>query len=176
MPLPTLPFFPGADDVATALDRFRQEASKTGLSPDILEFPEGTRTAADAARAVGCDIGQIVKSLVFMADGEVVLALTSGRNRVDPSALAQLVGVKSVRKATPDEAREATGFAIGGTPPFGHPRPLRVFIDRDLLGYALVWAAAGTPKAVFSVTPQELLEASRGTPADIREGRVPDTS
>jgi prolyl-tRNA editing enzyme YbaK/EbsC (Cys-tRNA(Pro) deacylase) len=156
--------------VPSAIERFRQEASKEGLTPTILEFPEGTRTAAEAAKAVGCDIGQIVKSLVFMAEGRVVLALTSGRNRVDPEALADLAGVKNVRKATPEEAREATGFAIGGTPPFGHPRPLPVFVDRDVLAYEVVWAAAGTPRAVFALTPEELLTASRGTPADFREG------
>ena len=156
--------------MAGALDRFREEASKRGLSPKILEFPEGTKTAAEAARAVGCGIGQIVKSLVFVADGEAVLALTSGQNRVDSTALARLMEVSSVRKATPEEAREATGFAIGGTPPFGHPHPLRVFVDRDLLSHEVVWAAAGTPQAVFALTPQELLAASGGEPADIREG------
>lgn len=156
--------------MASALERFREEARKLGLLPKILEFPEGTRTAAEAAKAVGCHIGQIVKSLVFVADGQVVLALTSGQNRVDPSALTRLAGTEGVRKATPDEAREATGFAIGGTPPFGHPRTLRVFVDRDLLAYELIWAAAGTPQAVFALTPEELLRASGGTPADVREG------
>jgi prolyl-tRNA editing enzyme YbaK/EbsC (Cys-tRNA(Pro) deacylase) len=156
--------------VATAIERFRHEASRLGLSPKILEFPEGTRTASEAARAVGCDIGQIVKSLVFMAEGEAVLALTSGQNRVDPDVLAALMGVNSVRKATPEEAREATGFAIGGTPPFGHARPIRMFVDRDLLAYEVIWAAAGTPRAVFALRPQELLAASGGEPADIREG------
>jgi prolyl-tRNA editing enzyme YbaK/EbsC (Cys-tRNA(Pro) deacylase) len=156
--------------VATAIERFREEASRLGLAPKILEFPEGTRTAAEAAQAVGCDIGQIVKSLVFMAEGRAVLALTSGRNRVDPNALGALMGVRSVRKATPEEAREATGFAIGGTPPFGHARPIRVFVDRDLLAYDVVWAAAGTPRAVFALSSQELLVATGGEPADFREG------
>jgi prolyl-tRNA editing enzyme YbaK/EbsC (Cys-tRNA(Pro) deacylase) len=157
-------------DVASAVDRFLEEASRLGLSLKILEFPEGTRTAAEAAQAVGCHIGQIVKSLVFMADGKAVLALTSGQNRVDPGALARLVDAASVRKATPEEAREATGFAIGGTPPFGHVRPLEVFVDRDLMDYDVVWAAAGTPKALFALSPRDLLDASVGTPADIREG------
>jgi prolyl-tRNA editing enzyme YbaK/EbsC (Cys-tRNA(Pro) deacylase) len=156
--------------VARALDRFREEASKRGLSPEILEFPEGTKTAAEAARAVGCGIGQIVKSLVFMADGVAVLALTSGQNRVDSTTLARLMEVRSVRRATPEQARKATGFAIGGTPPFGHPRPMRVFVDRDLLAHEVVWAAAGTPQAMFALTPEELIAASGGTPADIREG------
>lgn len=156
--------------MASAVERFRDEALRLGLSLKILEFPEGTRTAAEAAEAVGSDIGQIVKSLVFMADGGAVLALTSGRNRVDPAALARLVGAARVRKATPEEAREATGFAIGGTPPFGHTRPINVFVDRDLLDYEVVWAAAGTPKAIFAISPQDLLAATEGTAADIREG------
>lgn len=156
--------------MAGALDRFREEALKRGVTPEILEFPEGTKTAAEAARAVGCEIGQIVKSLVFVADGVAVVALTSGQNRVDSTALARLMGARSVRQATPEEARVATGFAIGGTPPFGHPRPLQVFVDRDLLAHEVVWAAAGTPRAVFALTPHELLAASGGTPADIREG------
>jgi Cys-tRNA(Pro) deacylase len=165
-----LPRVSGRSDVASGVDRFLEEASRLGLSLKILEFPEGTRTAAQAAQAVGCHIGQIVKSLVFMADGQAVLALTSGQNRVDPSALARLVDAASVRKATPEEAREATGYAIGGTPPFGHARPLDVFVDRDLLDHEVVWAAAGTPKALFALSPRDLLEASGGTPADIGEG------
>jgi prolyl-tRNA editing enzyme YbaK/EbsC (Cys-tRNA(Pro) deacylase) len=160
----------GLTDVASAVERFREEALRLGLSLKVLEFPEGTRTAAEAAQAVGCDIGQIVKSLVFMADGKAVLALTSGRNRVDPEGLARVVGAGSVRKATPEQARDATGFAIGGTPPFGHSRPIDVVVDRDLLGYEVVWAAAGTPKAVFAISPQDLLAATGGMPADFREG------
>lgn len=156
--------------MASGEERFREEALRLGLSLKILEFPEGTRTAAEAAEAVGSDIGQIVKSLVFMADGSAVLALTSGRNRVDPAALARLVGAAHVRKATPEEARESTGFAIGGTPPFGHTRPIEVFVDRDLLDYEVVWAAAGTPKAIFAISPQDLLAATGGTAAEFREG------
>jgi prolyl-tRNA editing enzyme YbaK/EbsC (Cys-tRNA(Pro) deacylase) len=156
--------------VVSAIDRFREEAARRGLSPKIVEFPQGTRTAAEAARAVGCDIGQIVKSLVFVAEGEAVVALTSGQNRVDPHSLARSLEVESVRKATAEEARDATGFAIGGTPPFGHLHPLRVVVDRDLLRQEVLWAAAGTPQAMFTVTPQELLTASGGMPADIREG------
>src|SRR5947208_5825705 len=149
--------------------RFESWLATTEAGVTVKEFPEGTRTAADAARAVGCDIGQIVKSLVFVADGQAFLALTSGENRADLERLATLLGVSEVRRATAEEAREATGFAIGGTPPFGHPRPLRILVDRDLLGYGQVWAAAGTPDAVFPISPGELLEASGGVPADLRE-------
>ena len=97
------------------------------------------------------------------------MALTAGSNRADPRRLAVLMGGSEARTATPDEAREATGYAIGGTPPFGHPRPLRVFIDRDLLRHQELWAAAGTPDSVFPIEPQILLRASGGTPADFRE-------
>ncbi len=152
-----------------AAERFADAAARLGLDLDVRRFPEGTRTAADAARAVGCDIGQIVKSLVFVAGGDAFLALTSGPNRADPRRLGELVGVPEVRKANADEAREATGFAIGGTPPFGHPRKLRVFVDRDLLAHDLLWAAAGTPDAVFPITPGDLLRASGGEPTDLKE-------
>lgn len=149
-----------------AIHRFQTSARERGLSLEIREFPEGTRTAADAARAIGCEVGQIVKSLVLVADGEVFVALTSGANRADTGRLAGLLGAGAVRTATADEAREATGFAIGGTPPFGYPAPLRVLVDRDLLTYDEVWAAAGTPMSVFPIGPDELIRAAGGEPAD----------
>jgi prolyl-tRNA editing enzyme YbaK/EbsC (Cys-tRNA(Pro) deacylase) len=158
--------------MAGAVERFGLAALAAGLEVDVVRYPEGTRTAADAAAAVGCDIGQIVKSMVFMAGERPFLALTSGSNQADPGLLADLLGVPSVRRATPDEAREATGFAIGGTPPFGHPRPLRVFVDRDLLRFAVLWAAAGAPDAVFPISPQDLVKASEGEPADFKQGAV----
>ena len=155
--------------MAGGVDRFQEAARSAGIAVEVRRFPEGTRTAADAARAVGCDIGQIVKSLVFMADGTPLLALTSGPNRADPARLAELVGAQDVRRASPEEARQATGFAIGGTPPFGHPRKLRVLVDRDLLALDLLWAAAGSPDSVFPITPQALLQASGGEPAHFKE-------
>ena len=110
--------------MAGAVERFRRAAEAQGLSPDIRTFPEGTKTADAAAKAVGCDVAQIVKSLVFVVDGRPLVALTSGANRADPDRLAALKGAGGARRATPEEAREATGFSIGGTPPFGHPDPL----------------------------------------------------
>ena len=135
------------------------------MAPEILRFPEGTRTAAQAAAAVGCELGQIVKSLVFLCDGEAVLALTSGSNRVDTARLGAVFG-GTITRADADGVREATGYAIGGTPPFGHARPLRAVADRDLLAYDTVWAAAGTPDTVFELTPGELLRASGAEVAD----------
>ena len=142
--------------MSRAVSRVEEAARQLGLSIDVRRFPQGTRTAADAARAVNCEVGQIVKSLVFVADGEPFLALTSGANRADVGKLAGLVGASEVRRASPEEARAATGFAIGGTPPFGHPAPLRVLVDRDLLAYEEVWAAAGAPDAVFELSTKRL--------------------
>jgi prolyl-tRNA editing enzyme YbaK/EbsC (Cys-tRNA(Pro) deacylase) len=152
-----------------AVERFLEHAGRALLTVEVRRFPEGTKTAVDAARAVGCDLGQIVKSLVFVGDGDVFVALTSGRNRADPARLAQLVGASAVRTATADEARAATGYAIGGTPPFGYPNPVRVFIDEDLLGYEVVWAAAGTPDSVFPIAPATLATAAGAEPARFKE-------
>ena len=162
-----------------ASERFAEEAARRGLDPDVRRFPEGTRTAADAAAAVGCVVGQIVKSLVFVADGEPVVVLTSGANRVDVGRLASLVGasdVRNVRKADADEVRAATGYAIGGTPPFGYPRPVRVVLDEDLLAFDVVWAAAGTPDSVFALTPDELVAAVAPLIGTIREEHGPLTA
>jgi prolyl-tRNA editing enzyme YbaK/EbsC (Cys-tRNA(Pro) deacylase) len=146
--------------VSGAIDRFTEAARALGLHPEVRRFPEGTKTAQDAARAIGVEVGQIVKSLIFMADGHPVLALTSGSNRVDEDRLAELMAVDRVRRATPEEARAATGFAVGGTPPFGHPNRVKTFCDPDLLGHQVVWAAAGTPDAVFALRPRELVAIS----------------
>ena len=151
------------------MERFERAALDRGLSIEVREFPQGTKTAQAAARAVGCEVGQIGKSLVFVADGEPIVALTSGANRADTARLAAALGVAEVRRASPEEARDATGFAIGGTPPFGYPGPVRVLLDRDLLGFDVLWAAAGTPQAVFPIGPDDLLRTSGAEPADFKE-------
>jgi prolyl-tRNA editing enzyme YbaK/EbsC (Cys-tRNA(Pro) deacylase) len=153
-----------------AIERFTEAAEKLGIEPEIRRFPEGTKTAEDAARAIGCDVAQIVKSLVFMADDVPVIAFTSGANRVDPSKLASVAGSSNARRATPEEARSATGFAVGGTPPFGHPTPVRSFVDPILLAFEEIWAAAGTPDAVFPLTPSALQRATGAETADFTEG------
>lgn len=155
--------------MSDAIDRFLQAAVVLGHPVEVRRFPEGTKTAEAAARAVGCDLGQIVKSLVFVAGDRPVLALTSGANRVDTARLAALAGAAEARRANPEEARAATGFAVGGTPPFGHPEPLQAFLDRDLLAFEEVWAAAGTPDSVFRTTPEELRRTTRAEVADFRE-------
>ena len=138
-----------------------------GLELDVREFPDGTRTAADAARAVGCQIDQIVNSMVFMADTDPVLVLTSGGHRVDVVKVGRRRSAATVRKADAAEVRAATGYAIGGTPPFGHARDLPVLVDWHLTGFTEVWAAAGTPRHVFPITPTDLLCATGGQVADV---------
>src|SRR6266851_667081 len=133
----------------------------------VREFPAGTRTAVDAARAVGCDVGQIVKSLVFVAAGRPVVALVSGANRLDERRLAAVAG-EPVLKADAATARNATGYSIGGVPPFGHATEVPVFMDRDLLGYEVVWAAAGRPDSVFQIAPDRLRDLSGATLTDLK--------
>lgn len=151
-------------------DRFADAATALGFEPEVRRFPQGTKTAEDAARAIGCDVDQIVKSLVFLtAEGEAVMALTSGRHRVDEARLAALAGTTGLRRATPEDARAATGFSIGGTPPFGHPQPVRTWADRTLDEYDIVWAAGGTPDSVFPIAPSELVQLAGAPWADFAE-------
>jgi prolyl-tRNA editing enzyme YbaK/EbsC (Cys-tRNA(Pro) deacylase) len=139
-----------------------------GLDVVPRTFPEGTKTAVDAANAIGCDVAQIVKSLIFGVDGEVVLAYVSGRNQLDESKLAAAAGGQTCQRVDADVVRRATGFPIGGVPPFGHATRLRVFIDPDLLQHDEVWAAAGTWHDVFGIEPHKLVEASEGTVIDLK--------
>ncbi|CAN5376022.1 YbaK/EbsC family protein [soil metagenome] len=147
--------------------RVTDAARAAGLEINVQRFPEGTRTAAEAASAVGCEVAQIIKSLVFIADEAPILALVSGANRVDLAKLADILDSATARRADGDEARAATGYAIGGVPPFGHARPITVVVDRDLLVDDRLWAAAGLPDAVFSISPDDLRRISAGTVADL---------
>lgn len=149
------------------VSRFETWLTGTDAGVTVKAFPQGTRTAADAARAVGCEVGQIVKSLVFVAGGKPVVALVSGANRVDESRLAQLAG-GPVSKADAETARSATGYAIGGVPPFGHATDIPVFMDRDLSRYEVVWAAAGRPDSVFEIEPERLRELSHAVVVDLK--------
>ena len=144
-------------------------AAAEGLHVDVRQFPEGTRTAQDAADAIGCTVGAIAKSIVLMADDGPVLVLTSGSNRVDYDKVATALAVGGVRRANAEEAREATGFPIGGTAPWPHPARLRVLCDEDLASYDTVWAAGGTPDTVFPITPADLMRIAGATPADVAE-------
>jgi Cys-tRNA(Pro) deacylase len=150
-------------------DRVRVALQAGGVATEVVEFPHSTRTAADAAAVVGTTVGQIVKSLVFVADRQPVLVLTSGANRVDAGKLARAARARRVEKAAADVVRDVTGFAIGGVPPVGHARPLPVYIDRDLLDFEIVYAAAGTPTSVFPIAPAALQRITAGAVVDLRE-------
>ena len=147
--------------------RVVEAAAALGVDIEVREFPEGTKTAADAARAIGCAQAQIVKSLVFTVDDEPVVALVSGANRLDEKKLAAVAGGSSVRPASADTVRASTGYPIGGVPPFAHATALRTFIDADLLSFDVVWAAAGTPRCVFAIQPADLARLSDGAKADL---------
>ena len=154
---------------ASATERVRSALAERGLRVQIIEFPDSTRTAQEAARALSATVAQIVKSLVFIADARPVLVLASGANRVDVGKLARLTGATRVAKATAEETRKATGFSIGGVPPLGHLAALTVFLDETLLRHDVVYAAAGTPHAVFAVDPHGLARAAQAAVVDIAE-------
>ena len=137
-------------------------AGALGFEVHPREYPAGTRSAADAARCIGVELGQIVKSLVFNVDGETVVALMSGANRVDEATLARVAGGERAWREDAVAVRQATGFPVGGIPPFGHRQALRTFVDEDLLGYDELWAAAGTPMHNFPIPPDTLVRMTGG--------------
>ncbi|MCC6146431.1 MAG: YbaK/EbsC family protein [Anaerolineaceae bacterium] len=145
-----------------------------GLPLQVVELPASTRTAPEAAEAIGCQIAQIVKSLVFKGghSGKPLLVLVSGSNRADEARLSELAG-EPVEKASPDFVRQHTGFVIGGVPPLGHPQPLQTFIDEDLLNYPEIWAAAGTPRAVFRLGREDLNKITTGKIVRLASQRSP---
>ncbi|HET6909337.1 MAG TPA: YbaK/EbsC family protein, partial [Mycobacteriales bacterium] len=138
-----------------------------GATGEVRALTESTRTAQEAASALGVPVGAIVKSLVFTADGEPVLVLASGDHQVDTTRVAAALGAAQVRRADADTVRAATGYPIGGVAPIAHPSPLRTVVDRHLAGFEVVWAAAGTPHSVFSTTYDELVRLTSGTAADV---------
>ena len=150
--------------------RVVEAARALGLEITTRRFPDGTKTAADAAAAIGVAVGQIVKSLVFAVDGDLVMAYVSGANQLDEKKLAAAAGGSKCSRVDADAVREATGFPIGGVPPFGFSQPLRVFVDPDLLQYDEVWAAAGTWNDVFGIEPHKLVDASGGVVTDLKRG------
>ncbi len=152
-------------DVPAASRRLMEWAAEHGFGVNVHVFPEGTKTAVDAATAIGCEVAAIVKSLVFIVDDEPVVALVPGDLRLDAEALAVAAGGTAARRASLDEARSATGFAAGGTPPFGHG--CRVFADLQLRRHDPVWAAAGTPTTVFPISIEDLGRTSAAAWAPI---------
>ena len=150
-------------DLSASARRVQEVLQEHGLDCQVVELPDSTRTAPEAAAAIGCQVAQIVKSLVFRGrhTDRPILVIASGANRVNEKRLGELAG-EPVEKASADFVRERTGFAIGGVPPLGHAEPLLTFIDQDLLRYDIVWAAAGTPHAVFRLTPSQLIRVAGG--------------
>ena len=143
-------------------------AREAGLDITTRRFPEGTKTAADAAAAIGVTVGQIVKSLVFGVDNEIVMALVSGSNQLDEKKLAAAAGGSKCSRVDADAVRAATGYPIGGVPPFGHSTQLRVFVDPDLLQYDEVWAAAGTWNDNFGANPNDIVRVAGGVVTDLK--------
>ncbi|MFF4587767.1 YbaK/EbsC family protein [Streptomyces sp. NPDC001388] len=157
---------------AGAHPRFAEALHDLGLDElhsRVRRFPDATRTAAEAAAAIGCELSQICKSLIFAADGEPVLVLMDGASRVDVERVRTELGARKVTRAAADVVRETTGYAIGGVPPFGHRTRTRVLADRSLLAHDIVWAAAGHPHAVFPIAPDALVAHSAATLVDVRE-------
>jgi prolyl-tRNA editing enzyme YbaK/EbsC (Cys-tRNA(Pro) deacylase) len=149
--------------LSSSAARVQQALDARGITLRVVELPRSTRTAVEAARAVGCEVGQIAKSLVFIATVEArpILVIACGSNRVDEQKVSRLAG-GPLRMATADEVRELTGFAIGGVPPVGHLTPLETWIDSDLMRFEVIWAAAGNPRAVFQLAPDDLVKITQG--------------
>jgi prolyl-tRNA editing enzyme YbaK/EbsC (Cys-tRNA(Pro) deacylase) len=156
----------------SAPERVRAALEAAGVEARIQEFAASTRTAQEAADAIGTSVGQIVKSLVFIAGDSPVLALVSGINQLDPARLGSLTG-SAIKRADADAVRQATSYAIGGVPPAGFPAPIPTYLDRDLMQYDLVWAAAGTPRHVFPITPADLQRLTGGTVVDLKKDPPP---
>ncbi len=153
----------GTNELSRSAQRVQQALQDLGLELKVVELPESTRTAADAAQAIGCQIGQIAKSLIFKTEqgDHPILVIASGDNRVDLTRVGTTIGEDLVM-ADAAFVREVTGFVIGGVPPVGHRTPIETYIDEDMFNYDEIWAAAGTPRAVFQLTPDDLLRATSG--------------
>ena len=158
-----------SDELKTSARKVQEALQALGLTCEVVQMQATTRTAEDAARAVGCEVGQIVKSLVFKGkqSNQPILVVASGANRVNEKKLGRQIS-EPVKMANAEFVREMTGYAIGGVPPLAHRRPITVFIDEDLLGYSEIWAAAGTPRAVFKLTPEELKMITNGTVISVK--------
>jgi prolyl-tRNA editing enzyme YbaK/EbsC (Cys-tRNA(Pro) deacylase) len=165
------------DSLSPSAQKVQDALNAHGLALNVMELSQSTRTSAEAAAAAGCALGQIVKSIVFRAKNSdrVVLVLTSGANRVSERAVAELLG-EPLAKADADFVRARTGFVIGGVAPVGHTEAPVTFIDDDLLQYAEVWAAAGTPNAIFKLTPADLVRISAGRVARVKQAPSPSSS
>lgn len=151
-----------------AVRRVQEALAALGIDRKLIELSVSAKTSQQAAAALGVSVAQIAKSLVFTSNGSPVLVIASGANRVDERKLERLAGGQ-IRKADPETVKQATGFTIGGVPPLGHTAPLPTFVDRDLLQHELVYPAGGVPECLFPISPEELLRATGGTVADLKE-------
>jgi len=156
------------DVSGSSVERVRAALAAAGHADTVQSFPEGTRSAAEAAAAVGCEVAQIAKSIVFRGGDRVVLVIASGANRVDTAKVAAVTGM-TIRRADGNWVRDMTGFAIGGVAPLGHLAAPVVLVDQDLFAFDEIWAAAGSPMHVFATTPEALLGLSAGIKADVKE-------
>jgi prolyl-tRNA editing enzyme YbaK/EbsC (Cys-tRNA(Pro) deacylase) len=155
--------------LSSTAQRIQDQLSTLGFNCKVIEFQESTRTAQEAAERAGCSLGQIIKSMIFkgMTTDKPILVLTSGANRVDEKLISKYMG-EPIGRADADFVRSVTGFAIGGVPPLGHAHKMETFLDEDLLQYPTVWAAAGTPNAIFELTPDELKKMTDGKPVRVK--------
>jgi Cys-tRNA(Pro) deacylase len=159
----------GRVSLKLSVNKVQQALKSMGLAAEVMEFSESTRTAAEAAAAIGATVGQIAKSLVFMAGDDPILVIASGANQVDVRELHRLLGEK-IKRPDAETVRRTTGFSIGGVPPVGHREKLRTLVDEDLLNFTVIYAAAGTPNAVFAVSPTDLVRIAEAEVVNIKEG------
>lgn len=155
--------------MASGPERVQDALNSAGIEAKVVRLPDSTRTAPEAARAVGCEVGAIAKSLLFLVDGEPLLVVCGGDRRVDVARVAQAIGAQSVKMAPAEEVRRITGYAIGGVPPLGHATPIRTLMDTSLLRWPVVYAAAGAHDALFPIEPQRLLEVTGANLLDVGE-------
>ena len=150
-------------NLSSSAQKVQQALNTIGIQLEVVELPDSTRTSVEAAQAIGCQVGQIAKSIIFraLASQRPIMVIASGPNRVNEKVIETLIG-EAIGKADADFVRQRTGFVIGGVPPVGHPEQIETFIDMDLLQYPEIWAAAGTPHAVFRLTPADLLRMTGG--------------
>ncbi len=156
------------EDLSPLTQRVRQVLEGLDIGFELRQFEESTRTSQDAADTIGCDVGQIAKSIAFSSGSRPVLVIASGRNRIDLKKVEQELG-ESIAMMKPEQVKEVTGFAVGGVPPVGHNTSMETFIDQDLMGFDIVWAAAGTPNSIFSVKSPDLARITSGRVIDLRE-------
>lgn len=156
-------------ELSSSAQKVQDVLEDFGLSLQVVELPASTRSAVDAAETIGCELGQIIKSIIFKGKRthRAILVLASGKNRIDERVIEVLIK-EPLGKANADFVRQATGFAIGGVPPVGHNHEIETYIDRDLLDYEMLWAAAGTPNAIFALTPEDLTRISPGRVVSIK--------